>query len=382
MISPEEIKSKAQGKYKCYLQSILQKTNLFPLKIIGDKSPGESLYDVQKEILALVNYSKEKKGYGYSVKYKTVKTKKHETQSLPQTIFFETEHDFIKFLNKEKEVSSFISDCKLISDAHPELQPWIIENPLTVVKYRSEWEKILPVCTYFKNNPWPNLYLRELPVKVNTKFIEGHSSIIGKLLDVIIEPYVNKSEKDFEKRFNLKNSEALIRFRILDKKICNTYFSGIDDISIPISQFQNLTLPISKAIILENKTTYSTFFTLPQKEDTIAIFGSGNAVLALRDTEWLKNIEIFYWGDLDAQGFEILSRVRGCLPQTKSIFMDQDTFEKFFENDTGTPSKCAMELNLTSEEMTLYNKIKVNNWRLEQEKIPFDYVRSLWEHSQ
>lgn len=50
--------------------------------------------------------------------------------------------------------------------------------------------------------------------------------------------------------------------------------------------------------------------------------------------------------------------------------MDKDTFETYFEGDMGTPSNVSVELNLTEKEKTLYEYIKNNNLRLEQEKIP------------
>ena len=54
-------------------------------------------------------------------------------------------------------------------------------------------------------------------------------------------------------------------------------------------------------------------------------------------------------------------------------------FEKFFEKDYGTISKVLTQLNLTEKEQILYDILKENNWRLEQEKIPIDYVNSYFE---
>lgn len=54
--------------------------------------------------------------------------------------------------------------------------------------------------------------------------------------------------------------------------------------------------------------------------------------------------------------------------------MDKATFDKYFEKERGTPSKISVKLNLTTEEEELYQYIKVNNYRLEQEKIPQRYV--------
>ena len=88
----------------------------------------------------------------------------------------------------------------------------------------------------------------------------------------------------------------------------------------------------------------------------------------------LKSSSLYYWGDFDAQGFEILSQFRGYFPQTQSFLMDKNTFETYFENDSGTRSNVSVELHLTAEEKSLYEYIKKNNLRLEQEKIPQSLV--------
>src|SRR5690606_557153 len=136
------------------------------------------------------------------------------------------------------------------------------------------------------------------------KFIERNQSVIRELLDVLISENVNKTEKQFEKRFNLKYAEPLIRFKILDKEVSQKFFSGIDDLAIPVSQFEALHLPFRKVLIVENKTTLYTTLTLPKMNDTIAIFGGGYNVHNLKNVNWLGNLELHYWGDIDAQGFE------------------------------------------------------------------------------
>ena len=54
--------------------------------------------------------------------------------------------------------------------------------------------------------------------------------------------------------------------------------------------------------------------------------------------------------------------------------MDKITFDQHFENDKGTPSRNSTKLNLTVGEIEMYELIKENNWRLEQEKISLKYV--------
>ncbi|WP_445733788.1 Wadjet anti-phage system protein JetD domain-containing protein [Mariniflexile sp.] len=380
MITPKEIKDKTERKYISFLQSLVEQRPFEKLVIRGNKSyTKSSLSEFEREIQLIHSQSKEKKGFGYSLDFQKVKTKYLGTQDLPTSIYFDNEKDFLKFLGKENEVFFFKSSIEKILFEFLELKDWIIRNPKKVIDNLNAWQNILQVCHYFKQNPKPNFYIRELPVKVHTKFIERNKGIIRELLDVLIYEHVNTEEKEFEKRFYLKYAEPQIRFKVLDKTISDRFFSGIDDIAIPVSQFEKLELPIRKALVVENKTTLYTTLTLPKMNDTIAIFGSGFSVFNLKNVRWFDDLELLYWGDIDVQGFEILSQFRTYFPHTKSILMDNKTFDKFFEDDKGTTSNLSAKLKLTDEEQLLYEILKTNNWRLEQEKIPLDYVNDYFE---
>lgn len=377
MITPKEIKDKTERKYISFLQSLVEQRPFEKLVIRGDKSyTKSSLSEFEREIQQIHSHSKGKKGFGYTLDFQKVKTKYLGVQDLPISIYFDNEKDFLKFLGKENEVDSFKLNVEIMLREFPELKEWIIKNPKRVIDNANEWQNILQVCQYFKQNPKPNFYIRELPVKVHTKFVERNKSIIRELLDVLISEHVKSEEKEFEKRFNLKYAEPQIRFKVLDKTISDRFFSGIDDIAIPVSQFDKLDLPIFKVLVVENKTTLYTTLTLPKMNDTIAIFGSGFSVFNLKNAHWFDNLKLLYWGDIDVQGFEILSQFRTYFPQTRSILMDKQAFDKFFENDNGTATNISTKLNLTDEEQKLYEILKTNNWRLEQEKIPLEYVTS------
>ena len=377
MITPKEIKDKTERKYISFLQSLVEQRPFEKLVIRGDKTYAKSsLSEFEKEIQQIHSHSKEKKGFGYTLEFQKIKTKHLGIQDLPVSIYFDNEKDFLKFLGKENEVNFFESNVDIILREFPELKDWIIKNPKKVIDNSNEWQSILQVCQYFKQNPKPNLYVRELPIKVHTKFIERNKSIIKELLDVLIYEHVNTEDKEFEKRFYLRYAEPQIRFKVLDKTISDRFFSGIDDIAIPVSQFEKMNLPIKKVLVVENKTTLYTTLTLPKMNNTIAIFGSGFSVFNLKNVRWFYNLELLYWGDIDVQGFEILSQFRSYFPPTRSVLMDKQTFDKFFEDDNGTPTNISTNLNLTDEELKLYNILKVNNWRLEQEKIPLEYVKT------
>lgn len=371
MITATEIKKKAERKYQDYLRSLVACNPFEPIVIICDKKPSASIAEYEKELKDIRSLSKEVKGYGYTIEWKKVNSKALGLQEFPDKVLFESSADFEHFLHKTNEVDRFRNNISTILTAFPMFQNWIEKYPMKVVDNADKWGDLLKVVAYFTENPRPNLYIRELPIEVHTKFIERNKSIIRELLDIVIAPYVCEEEKEFEKRFNLKYAEPIVRIRILDKDIASSCFNGLNDLSIPISQFCKMQLTVSRVFVVENLVNFLTF---PQIPDAIVIWGKGYAVSAIKDSSMLKSSTLYYWGDLDAQGFEILSQFRGYFPQTQSVLMDKNTFDTYFEGDSGAPSNVSIELNLTDAEKVLYKYIKNNNLRLEQEKIPQLFV--------
>ncbi len=371
MITPIEIKKKAENKYQSYLRTIVEGKPFAPIIIVGNKKPSNDTVTFEKELTALINLSKEKLGFGYSIEYKKVKTEKHGEQDIPLSISFPTEDDFLKFIGREQDTINFRKDIEKILSEFPILTDWICKYPNKVMDNHMVWDDLLKVCKYFKETPKPKLYIRELPIRVHTKFIERNKGIIKELFDILIPEVINEDESRFERRFNLKYDEPLVRFRIIDKKVGKELFSNLEDISIPISQFKLLDMPISTVYIVENKMNMLTF---PYIENSIVIWGHGFGVDIMKDVEWLHTKRIYYWGDLDAQGFQILSEFRTYFSHVESFLMDKETFDKFSENDKGTITTVEKNLRLTQEEHEIYAYLKENNLRLEQEKIPFEYT--------
>lgn len=118
------------------------------------------------------------------------------TQDFPSKIKFETAEDFERFLQKTKEVADFRKNVALINGKFPELQYWIERYPQKIIDNSEDWNDILKVLDYFSKNPQPQLYIRELPIEVHTKFIEQHKALIGELLDIVIKEYINTNEKN------------------------------------------------------------------------------------------------------------------------------------------------------------------------------------------
>ena len=113
------------------------------------------------------------------------------------------------------------------------------------------------------------------------------------------------------------------------------------------------------------------------------IWGSGRAVSdAVPAVPALRDMRIVYWGDMDADGLEILSTLRESGIECDSILMDCDAYDRYhrFGTDrTERSAKIAMREpkptpGLQSAERRLYERLCADKTiayrRIEQERIP------------
>lgn len=375
MTTKDEIKEIALKWWKEVLQDSLNGGSIFPKEVerFGRIKANETLREfeaIRENLVSLREGSKERKGYGYTIVWNEVKNRKIGRNEFPHKILFETREDYLKFTGKEKEFAIFQDSANKILQIMPLLKDWIIQNPIKVIDNCKNWDALLRVCQYFLEAQKPNLYVRQLPINVHTKFVEENSTVLTSLFEFIIPEHANINEKRFELRYNLKTDEPLIRIRFLDS---NLFIQPeLSDISIPISQFMLLRINCKRILITENKMN---FLTLPNMNDSIALWsGGGFNVKHLSQVQWIKGLEIFYWGDIDTHGFQILNQVKSYFPQTQGIMMDKKTFydhKQYVVKGSNTGNYKFDFLN--EEELSLYEELKMNNFRLEQERITQGY---------
>lgn len=374
MLGVEEIKSKVKKWWEdgSFLQSSLKglpfdKREVPKIGLDNIRNIHENVDAVFKSQDELMKNSKEVKGYGYTIEWQERNYKNIGNNKFIKKITIDTEQDFLRLINKEKEFKLFKERVKYLLDQVPELNLWIERNPLEIISNDEKWEDLIKVLMYFKNDHIPNkYYIRELPISVHTKFIESNIGILRSLLDYLIPSQIIES-KNFHERYSIKNKEKLIRIRILCDEITSGYHYS--DFSVRLSDFILQDIPAKNVIIAENELN---FLTLPKNKNTIAIWsGGGFQISYLANIDWLKEKNIFYWGDIDAAGLAILSQLRTYYPSSQSILMDRSTFDKFYDNGKTEKLISAKQLNgLKKEELELYKYLNENKLRLEQEKIP------------
>lgn len=366
-----DIKQLNNKLYKVYEKGDLfldyiEKKSLFPLVIplkkIQQKDIQNSYIEFTKELQSLQNTQ-------FPLLYKEYNFKTLGRQKLPVSIKIETLNEFLYLLDKEAEYEIFTQLYAKIIKKYPTLKILFLKKPFFVLQYYNEWDKFFLILNFFLQNKQNNLYIREISLQdIDTKYIQKHTKIIDMLLCTITQTDLlcTLSEYSFEKRYHLKYPLPQIRFRILDKDL---YIAGLSDIMLTVEEFKNLNIACKRVFIVENQITTLAFGDI---KESIVIFGSGYKVGVLKNVKWLEEKILYYWGDIDADGFAILSQMRGYFPKIQSLCMDEKTFETFKHYAVKDIKAIMKELKyLKEEEKKLYSRLK--NQRLEQERIPFEW---------
>ncbi len=378
MIDAVALRKQAENKYPEVVQALLRGESPFPISL---RYPRIKTTDARETILAdiatLKGESVEQLGYGLTIEWTEINTVKYGRNSVPATISLATEADFTRYVGKREEVLTIRIAAETLVQAFPALQP-LLPGFWRLLRNGSRefWLQVVRVVSFFRDSPFPERYIRELPIEVHTKFIGENSILLERLIQAAAPHALRPDGETFEERLGLKTPDALIECRLLDDALLPGW--RFRQFTVGLKDLNHLgELPAHTILITENRTN---FLTLPQTTGTIALQGQGYAVSRLRRAPFLKTKRIIYWGDLDSQGFEILAGLRRAFPQTESLMMDAETWSRFSGyRVAGVKSRNGAEQflpYLRPEETQLFETISSLDKRLEQERLPQEYANN------
>ena len=363
---------------------------LFPLEIRLTRPKPREVTDrfgaVLDWVAALRDGDRDARGHGYSLRWEEARNRVHGSNPLPVAAILPTEEDALRLLGRLEDARRFDAVTAATRQRAPELLPWLVRRPLTALEHAEAWERILAVVEWFRAHPRPGIYLRQLDIPgVDTKFIEARRRLLGELLDLALPSgavdHHHTGVRGFEARYGLHRRPALLRLRLLDRRL---YLHGLSDITAPVDELAQLDLtmwepPLERVFITENEVNGLAF---PEVEQAAVIFGLGYALEHLGRLPWLQRAEIHYWGDIDTHGFAILDRLRAHLPHADSLLMDRGTLEahRTMWGEEPADRRFTGELTrLTPDESSLFQALCNDEYakrlRLEQERIGFGWVR-------
>ncbi len=132
MISPEEIRKKAEKYYISVLKNSILTQPSFPWEIAVGKVLPQDLLQSSEPLRILEKSSKAENGFGYRLFSSKKETRKFGAQTLPQRIVFDTQTDFLLYLDKAREFEEFQKSVNLILEKIPDLREWILSDPLSI----------------------------------------------------------------------------------------------------------------------------------------------------------------------------------------------------------------------------------------------------------
>lgn len=309
----------------------------------------------------------------WHVEEKRKQTASFGKQLMPVRIFIDTPEDAMALLGLTKKKKEFLAGLSAIESQMPSLRDWYLTY-FVRISAEDFFPVVLSIARFMLEQEQREGYLREMAIPgVDTKFLENHNFLVRTLWNALFpENTAESSDELWEKLFVQKVPTPSICVRSLDEHL---RFSGVRKLFLSQDDIADFQPPHRRIFITENKVNGYTF---PDAEDSLILFGMGYGVLEMAESApWLADKEIYYWGDLDHDGFNILSNLRKVLPEMKihSFLMDKETLLAYVDpkvKDTGNTT--TIPDYLTVSEKMAWKLIHDNGWRLEQERIPHEEV--------
>ncbi len=378
VISYQQIQNKVTNKESQYLKSILAGKEFFPCNIPCDKNESGDFIKDADSYRSLMKKSKNSTGSGYLIITNKDDNPNTKASTKITKILIENEDDYLSILNKKNEGVNFKETLFKFRNFFDltNVNLFLFYNRKSLFNSNSIYiDNFIEIATFLIANPSSMMYPRELPTTVNTKFLEKNISSF-----ITFIKYFREVDEECDKwqQLGLVNPASTVSLRYTSSFSIHSNDSCFKApiISVEPSSLKTMTGNFDKIFILENKTT---FYTFPLKANECAIYCGGFAILMLKNTSFLKESNIYYFGDLDEHGFAILSKFRELYSNVNSFCMDLKTIEDYKENlIKGEHYLGDIKELSTKESEALYylteNLIAGTSSRIEQEKISSNYL--------
>jgi len=361
------------SKYQDHLRRVILGIPYDPILLRGGKQKPESTTALHSAVESFQKYEKKADRPGWTIEWKAWKTRKLGNQLWPESVTVETEEDLLFLLDKQEELSRFRSLVDQLLSWNPAIRPWLAEVPLRVLEHGVAWPAIRLVIDFFLRHDVSAYYIRSLPIPVHSKFIEQNELIIYSLLSFLSPERFPKTARRLDEAAGLRQLPFLYPIRWLDKMLSQQYAAGLDILALPYLTLQKSNWIIPEVWIVENQTN---LYLLPERKNALAVFVKGKALHNLQNMPFLRKAKIFYWGDLDEDGFEMLDSFRQYYPQTVSVLMDERTVVYHRQFIHPVPfRRNRTEMTLFPLEKAAYLLLWRHQGRIEQEKLEQLFVQ-------
>ena len=293
------------------------------------------------------------------------------------TELLETEQQLENWLDK---ISSFLQQS-FVHDRHQHrLFQTLIHHLEQIERYsQQEWQWLIQLIEQLKPNMGAGLYLRALPLSaVNTKFLEQNLLLTEVICNVLYDDEIVLAGGLLAWLDCLDSPKGWLTI----KPVCPNVqekLGGLPVFQLSTEVLDQFELPAERIIVVEN---IQSGLACPNLENSIVVCGGGKNI-SWMNAKWLQHKQVFYWGDIDSEGLNILSMVRQKIPHVIALMMDEATVLQFQNHMVDEPDSIFSEPQyLTADELKLFHDLRAQtfkNRRLEQERISVDWVHRYLE---
>lgn len=314
----------------------------------------------------------------FTVSTKVLGGRRIGANTIPDRLRIESFDALVGFLGATADARRHRELLELTNQLLPQLHSWVVDKPMRALAHQEYFDKLLACVRWVVDNAGRDRYLRQIDVPgVDTKFIEQHRAIVGELVDLVKARPTIASAQDFASRYGFRGKPSRVRIRILDPEVSH-FPVGVTDVELCADELPSLSLNIEQVFVVENEITCLAF---PAVSRSLLIFGGGYAVPRVSRLSRLRDVPLYYWGDIDTHGFQILDRLRSRLPTVRSMLMDRATLLAHESRWDREPVPVNTDLtHLTAEEAALYRDLVEDTFgravRLEQERISYPLVEA------
>ena len=321
-------------------------------------------------------------GAGYRLVMREVRHRVIGQNSLPGEAWVETLDDALRIIGKARDARAFQAMVSVTLQRQPSLLTWMRQQPLRALSLAGVWPQLLDVVVWLQAHPRPGIYLRQVDLSgIDSKFIEAQRGVLSELLDLALPQDAidgaASGAAQFAQRYGFRDKPLRVRVRFLDPGHV-AWVPGADaDITVSQDAFARLAPDMQRVFITENEINFLAF---PPAAGSLLVFGAGYGFDALAQAAWLRQRDVYYWGDIDTHGFAILDQLRAHVPQAQSLLMDHDTLLAHQAQWTPEPQPTQRDLpRLNEAERRLYDdlrwrRLRPEPLRLEQERIAYGSV--------
>ncbi|WP_109471843.1 Wadjet anti-phage system protein JetD domain-containing protein [Ornithinimicrobium cavernae] len=342
-----------------------------PLRRPRASEIGDDLSAVREWVAALD--AGRRGGAHYALTYETVGGRVIGRNELPDRAVVSDYGQAWALLGVAGEVRELDRIIAVVAE-EPVLRSWAEGQPLKALQVGASVEGLKRAYRWLLSERGSGRYLREVDAPgVDTKFIDQHRPLLAGWLGV------PSPSAGFVSALGLRGKPELVRLRS-DPSI--GLLGGFSEAALRVEELAAVDLPVRTALIVENEITY---LSVPVPDAGVVVWGKGFEVDRAGALRWLREADIWYWGDLDTHGFAILDRLRAWLPQTRSVLMDRRTLLEHRDRWGREPSPTSARLTrLSSDEAALYDDLVSDRFaerlRLEQERIDWAWAERHLAH--